>query len=207
MQNQNKFLVRMDLSSMPKDIIPYISKHLIDCSVLDMCVKYPRKKAYLLYFFFGQNLPKDAEKYNKNKYYKTHDFTQYYKENISGVLGMIKQKYKQLHLRNYEITFSSIQKNTVPNHHEPLISFRLSIYNNKNQECLKLNDIGITRITHHEDHNTCLLLPYKDLKFSDMEENIFINTLNNILNDIKYYVKQCYTYEQLKYYIKPCYTY
>ena len=64
-----------------------------------MCIKCPRKLAYLLYFFFGKKLPTDAKQYNKlledeDKYYKEHDFTQHYKENLSGVLRMIKQKYK-----------------------------------------------------------------------------------------------------------------
>ena len=85
----------MDLSSMPSDIIYNISKYLIDFPILDMCIKYPRKRAYWLYFFFYNNMPKDAEKYNNllkddDKYDKIHDFTQHYKENLSGVLGMIK---------------------------------------------------------------------------------------------------------------------
>ena len=51
----------------------------------------------LIYYIclFGKNLPKDAKQYNElledeDKYYKEHDFTQHYKENLSGVLGMIK---------------------------------------------------------------------------------------------------------------------
>ena len=51
MENKNKFLVKMDLSSMPTDIIYNISKYLIDSPVLDMCVKYPRKRAYLYISF------------------------------------------------------------------------------------------------------------------------------------------------------------
>ena len=54
----------------------------------------------LIYYisFFGKNFSKDAEKYNEllkdeNKHYKVYDFTHHYKENLSGVLGMIKQKY------------------------------------------------------------------------------------------------------------------
>ena len=58
MENENKFFVKMDLSSMPTDIIYNIRKFLIDFPALDMCIKYPRKRAYLLYFFFGKNLPK-----------------------------------------------------------------------------------------------------------------------------------------------------
>ena len=63
--------------------------------------------------FFGKNLPKDAKQYNElledeDKYYKEHDFIQHYKDKLSGVLGMIKQKYKHLHLWTYEITFDDV---------------------------------------------------------------------------------------------------
>ena len=58
MENENKFFVKMDLSSMPTDIIYNIRKFLIDFPVLDMCEKYPRKRAYLLYFFFSEESTK-----------------------------------------------------------------------------------------------------------------------------------------------------
>ena len=197
MENKNKFLVKMDLSNMPSDIIYNISKYLVDSPVLDMCVKYPRKRAYLLYFFFGKNIPKDAEQYkelleDEDKYYKVHDFTQHYKENLSGVLGMIKQKYKHLHLRTYEITFDDV--------HKRYNLYTFSIYNNKNEICLKLHENGITQITYQKEKQTTrhVCIPYKDLKFNTKEEQIIKNILNDIENNIKYYVKQCLTYKRLR---------
>ena len=55
MKTNNKFLVRMDLSIMPKDIINCIGRHLIDFPVLEkeQLKKYDRKSIYLLYFFYN----------------------------------------------------------------------------------------------------------------------------------------------------------
>ena len=204
MENKNNFLVKMDLSSMPSDIIYNISKYLVDSPVLDMCVKYPRKRAYLLYFFFGKNIPKDAEQYNEmledeDKYYKVHDFTPHFKENLSGILGMIKQKHKQQQLRTYEITFDAVHYN---NHSEEYINdyslYTFSIYNNKKMKCLKLHEHGITQITYNEDSETHSCMSYKKKEFNSMEEQFIINTLNNIEKDIKYYIKRCLTYKRLR---------
>ncbi len=76
----------MDLSKLPNDIIPSISAHLTDYSVLDNSLKGIRDNNYLLYFFFYKNMPKDAKQYNKlltdeTKYYKDYGFT-YHKKKI-----------------------------------------------------------------------------------------------------------------------------
>ncbi len=57
----------MDLSIMPKEIINRISKHSIDFPVLEeeKLDKYDRILIYLFYFFYYNNLPKDARKYFK----------------------------------------------------------------------------------------------------------------------------------------------
>ena len=100
----------MDLSKLPTDVIPYISAHLTDSTILNESLRNRRTTNYLLYFFFHNNIPKDAKQYNKlltdeTKYYKDYDFTYHNKRDISGILKVLKTKYKQLKLRTYEITF------------------------------------------------------------------------------------------------------
>ena len=115
-------------------------------------------------------MPKDVEQYNnplddEDKYYKEHDFTQHYKNNLSGVLGMIKQKYKHLHLRTYEITFDDVHYNKVPEKYKSDYSlFIFSIFNHKNERCLKIRKEGITHITYDKNSEcpstTYILFPY-----------------------------------------------
>ena len=154
----------------------------------------------LIYYisFLERIYQKDAKQYNElledeDKNYKEHDFTQRYKENLSGVLGMIKQKYKYLHLRTYEMTFDDVHYNKVPEKYQSDYSlFIFSIFNHENERCLKIRKEGITHTTYDKNSDcpstTYILFPYKDLKFNTTEEQIIKNTLNNIENDIKYYV-------------------
>ncbi len=65
MNSKNKYSLKIDLSKIPSDIIPYISAHLTDCSVLDNSLRFNRANHYLLYFFFHKNMTKDAKQYNK----------------------------------------------------------------------------------------------------------------------------------------------
>ena len=209
MKTNNKFLVRMDLSIMPKDIINCIGRHLIDFPVLEkeQLKKYDRKSIYLLYFFYNYNLPKDALKYNKfmeceKSYYKEHDFTQHNKQNLKPILKIIKNKYKDMHLKTYEISFDdAVYKRWKCNY--SLYKFVIHDSNNKNR--LSLSNEGITKITQlslsnegiakitHKEHMT----PYKDLKLSDKEVQLLKTTLKYIENDIKYYIQQCFTYSQI----------
>ena len=196
MKTNNKFLVRMDLSIIPKDIINCIGRHLIDFPVLEkeQLKKYDRKSIYLLYFFYNYNLPKDALKYNKfmeceKSYYKEHDFTQHNKQNLKPILKIIKNKYKDMHLKTYDISFDdAVYKRWKCNY--SLYKFVIRDSNNKNS--LSLSNDGITKITHKEN-----MTPYKDLKLSDKEVQLLKTTLKYIENDIKYYIQQCFTYSQI----------
>ena len=76
--------------------------------------------------------------------------------------------------------------------------YTFSIYNDKNKKCLKLHEHGITQITYNENSETYICIPYKDLKFNTKDEQIIKNILNDIENNIKYYVKQCLTYKRLR---------
>ena len=100
----------MVLSKLPTDVIPYISTHLTDSTILKESLRFRRSDTYLLYFFFHKNMPKDAIQYNKllndeTKYYKHYDFTDHNKRDVSGILKTIKTKYKDLKLRIYDINF------------------------------------------------------------------------------------------------------
>ena len=80
MNSKNKYSLKMDLSKLPTDVIPYISTHLTDSTILNESLRNRRTTNYLLYFFFHNNIPKDAKQYNKlltdeTKYYKDYDFT------------------------------------------------------------------------------------------------------------------------------------
>jgi hypothetical protein len=64
MNSKIKYSLKIDLSKLPSDIIPCISAHLIDYSVLDTSLRNKRTNNYLLYFFFHKNIPKDAKQTN-----------------------------------------------------------------------------------------------------------------------------------------------
>ncbi len=59
MNSKTKYSLKIDLSKHPSDIIPCISAHLTDYSVLDKSLT-KRTNNYLLYFLFHKNMPKDA---------------------------------------------------------------------------------------------------------------------------------------------------
>ena len=72
MENKNNFLVKMDLSCMPTDIIPFIGKHLLTYDNKFKFNKIFKKKQdiALLKFFFGEDdkLFKFINNYIGNKY-------------------------------------------------------------------------------------------------------------------------------------------
>ena len=113
MNSKIKYSLKIDLSKLPSDIIPCISAHLTDYSVLDTSLRNKRTNNYLLYFFFHKNIPRDAKQYNKllndkTKYHKHYDFTDNNKRDVSCILKKIKTKYKELKLRTYDINFDKL---------------------------------------------------------------------------------------------------
>ena len=89
---------------------------------------------------------------------------------------MIKQKYKELHLRTYEITFDDEHyNNTQEKYRNDYRLYTFSIYNNKNKKCLKLHENGITQITYQEHSETHACMPYKNFNFNTKEEQIIKN--------------------------------
>ncbi len=98
MNSKNKYSLKMDLSKLPTDVIPYISSLLTDSTILDESLRSRRADTYLLYFFF--HIPKDAKQYSKllngeTQYYKDYDFTYNNKRDVTGILKTIRTKYKQ----------------------------------------------------------------------------------------------------------------
>ena len=99
MNSKNKYSLKMDLSKLPTDVIPYISAHLADSTILNESLKSRRDDTYLLYFFFHKNIPRDAKQYNKllndkTKYHKHYHFTDNNKRDVSGILKKSKQNIK-----------------------------------------------------------------------------------------------------------------
>jgi hypothetical protein len=202
MKNINLF--RMDLSSVPSDVICCISKHLTNFSLLED-IKFKRKDIYLLFFFFGQNMPKDANEYNEymedeNKYYGRYDFTHHFKQDLTCFLRMIKQKYKQIHPKTYEISFDDKEHKRWKN---KISLFKFILYDNNNKKCLVFCKEGLATITYKDTAECTYLLPYEKLNFSNKDKHDIKTIMNNIENDIKYYIKQCFTYQRLKIIFPP----
>ncbi len=123
MNSKNKYSLKMDLSNLPTDVIPYINAYLTDSTILNESLRFRRADTYLLYFFFHRNIPKDvfhrnipkdAKHYIKvlndeTQYYKDYDFTYKNKRDVTGILKTIKTKYKQLKLRAYDIKFDKTE--------------------------------------------------------------------------------------------------
>jgi hypothetical protein len=196
MNSKNKYSLKIDLSKIPSDIIPYISAHLTDCSVLDDSLRFNRANHYLLYFFFHKNMPKDAKQYNKlltdkNKYYKDYDFTDHNKRNITGILKTIKTKYKQLKLRTYDITFDKTKYDLYGKNDE-CSWWKIFIYDNNEKNVLTLSKNGITTIEYKDNYSSHRFYQYTK------EEQFIKNICSYIDNDIKYYMKQCFTYKRLE---------
>ena len=197
MNTKIKYSLKMDLSKLPNDIIPSISAHLTDCSVLDNSLRFNRANHYLLYFFFHKNIPKDAKQYNKlltdeTKYYKDYDFTYHNQRDMAGILRTMKTKYKQLKLRTYDITFDK-QKYDLYGNDRDCSWWKIFIYDNDKKNVLTLSKNGITTIEYKVNSTSHRFYQYTK------EEQFIKNICSYIDNDIKYYMKQCFTYKRLEF--------
>ncbi len=61
MNSKIQYSLKIDLSKLPSDIIPCISAHLTDSTILNESLRNKRTTNYLLYFFLHNNIPKDAK--------------------------------------------------------------------------------------------------------------------------------------------------
>ena len=194
MNSKNKYSLKMDLSKLPTDVIPYISAHLTDSTILNESLRLRRSDTYLLYFFFHKNIPRDAKQYNKllndeTKNHKHYDFTDNNKRDVSCILKKIKTKYKELKLRTYDINFDKTRHDMFDGSR----FWKISIYDNNNENVLYLTENGITRIEHKNDSKHIFMKPYTK------EEQDIKNICSYIKNDIKYFMKQCLTFKRLQY--------
>ena len=197
MNSKIKYSLKIDLSKLPSDIIPCISAHLTDYSVLDTSLRNKRTNNYLLYFFFHKNIPKDAKQYNKlltdeTKYYKDYDFTYHNQRDIAGILKTMKTKYKQLKLRTYDITFDKT-KYDLYGKNDDCPWWKIFIYDNNEKNVLTLSKNGITTIEYKVNSTSHRFYQYTK------EEQFIKNICSYIDNDIKYYMKQCFTYKRLEF--------
>ncbi len=51
----------MDLSKLPADVIPYLSAHLTDSTILHESLRSRSADTCSLYFFFYKNMPRDVK--------------------------------------------------------------------------------------------------------------------------------------------------
>ena len=71
--------------------------------------------------------------------------------------------------------------------------WKISIYDNNNENVLYLTENGITTIKHKNDSKHIFMKPYTK------EEQDIKNICSYIENDIKYFMKQCLTFKRLQY--------
>ncbi len=121
----------------------------------------------------------------ETQYYKDYDFTYNNKRDVTGILKTIKTKYKQLKLRTYDINFDKTKYDM----HGDSCLWKISIYDNYNNNVFYLNEYGVTRI-EHENIST---KPYTK------EEQDIKNVCAYIKKDIKYFMKQCLSFRRLQF--------
>ena len=93
-------------------------------------------------------MPKDAKQHNKlltdeNKYYKVYDFTDHNQRSTTGILKIIKSKYKQLKLRTYDITFDKTKYDLYVNN-DNCAWWKILIYDNNEKNVLTLSKKGVS---------------------------------------------------------------
>jgi len=104
----------------------------------------------------------------------------------------MKTKYKQLKLRTYDITFDRTNYDLFGNNSD-WSWWKIFIYDNNKKNVLTLSKNGITTIEYKV--NSTLHRFYQYTK----EEEFIKNICSYIDNDIKYYMKQCFTYKRLEF--------
>ncbi len=92
-------------------------------------------------------------------------------------------------MRTYDINFD----NTKYDMHCDCSLWKISIYDNDDKNVLYLTDYGITRIVHKDGYKKISSKPYTT------EEQDKKNICSNIKNDMKYFMKQCLTFQRLQF--------
>ena len=197
MNSKNKYSLKMDLSKLPTDVIPYISAYLTDSTILNESLRSRRSDTYLLYFFFHKNMPKDAKQYNKlltdeTKYYKHYDFTYHNQRDIAGILKTMKTKYKKLKLKTYDITFDKT-KYDLYGKNADCPWWKILIYDNNEKNVLTLSKTGISTTEYKDNYSS------HRFNYYTKEEQFIKNICLYIDNDIKYFMKQCLTFRRLQF--------
>ena len=93
---------------------------------------------------------------DETQYYKDYDFAYNDKRDVTGISKTIKTKYKQLKLRTYDINFDKTKHDM----YGGSSFWKISIYDNNNENVLYLTENGITRIEHKNDSKHIFMKPY-----------------------------------------------
>ena len=104
----------------------------------------------------------------------------------------IRTKYKQLKLRTYDITFDKT-KYDLYEKNDDCPWWKILRYDNNEKEVLELSKNGITTIEYKVNSTSHRFYQYTK------EEQFIKNICSYIDNDIKYYMKQCFTYKRLEF--------
>ena len=66
MNSKNKYSLKMDLSKLPTDVLPYISAHLIDSTILDESLRSKRADSSLILIYYINFFAKIYQKMRNN---------------------------------------------------------------------------------------------------------------------------------------------
>ena len=197
MTNINKTFSKMDLSRMPADIIPCISKHLMDYEF--NLLKDPE----LYTFFFKFDKPKDYKDYvkytneiesNELSFDASYDFTESKKTDISFLLKKVKQQYKNI--KSFEIKFFHDSYLKSWSKYKYSVSpFNILFYDKTQFKCLTISD---SRISEHQLHGASGSKDIKQLFKSKDEQEKINQMFQELNNDFKLYTKRCRAYSYKK---------
>ena len=197
MKNMNNTFFKMDLSKLPSDIIPYISKYLMNYT-FDLL-----KDPELYTFFFKFHKPTDYKNYIKymnklkNNEYATdalYDFTESHNMDLSFLLRTVKQQYKNI--KSFEIKFLDDKSLKSWEKHKYSVSPFIILFYNKTQfKCLKVSE---SRITECKLDGTSGSKDIKQLFKNKDEQDKIKHIFQDLINDFELYKKRCMAYSYQK---------
>jgi hypothetical protein len=197
MKNINKTFFNMDLSKIPSDVIPCISKHLIDYEF--NLLKDPE----LYTFFFKFDKPTDYKDYIKYKnkienneysFDALYDFTESAKTDLSFLLKKIKKEYKNIKSCEIKFFHNNYLKSWEKKQYY-VSPFKILFYDKTQFKCLTMSESRITESKIDGSSGS------KDIKqlFKTKEEHDKIKQIfEDLKNDFNLYTKRCISYSYKK---------
>ena len=193
MKNMNYTFFKMDLSKMPSDIIPCISKHLIDYEF--SLLTDPE----LYTFFFKFDKPTDYKDYikyknkienNEHSFDTLYDFTESTNTDLSFLLKKVKQQYK--HIKNYEVKFfhDSYLKSWEKKQYS-VSPFNILFYDKTQSRCLTISE---SHVKESKLDGTSISKDIKHFIKNKNEQDKIKQIFQELKNDFKLYTKRCISY-------------